>query len=112
MVILLSIAVSVAFANQEQAAQIAADLDDASLAAQVLLTGIDGRISLAPDMRALLERIPAGGIMFFRHNLNTSREEVKALLLEAVLLVTGKSGVPPFAAVDHEGGLVHRFGPG
>jgi len=97
---------------RKQAATIAASLDDSSLAAQVLLASIDGRASLAPEMRSLLERIPAGGILLFRHNLNTPTEEVKKLLSEAAGLVTAKAGIPPLMAVDHEGGLVHRFGSG
>jgi len=96
----------------EQAAALASSLDDSTLAAQVLLTGIDGRASLGPDMKALLERIPAGGIMLFKYNLDSPKAEVKNLLSQASDLVTLKAGIPPFMAVDHEGGLVHRFGPG
>ena len=99
-------------AFREQAAEIAASLDDSALAAQVLLTGIEGRASLSPAMRSLLSRIPAGGIMLFRGNLNTPKEDVRSLLSETVDLVTARTGIPPFMAVDHEGGLVHRFGPG
>jgi len=95
-----------------QAAKIAASLDDSDLAAQTLLTGIDGRLSLTPAMRSLLEKIPAGGIMLFKYNLDSSRAEVKALLADASAIVTGKAGIPPFMAVDHEGGLVQRFGSG
>ena len=95
-----------------QAAAIAASLDDSTLAAQVLLTGIDGRASLSTDMKALLERMPAGGIMLFRYNLDSTKAEVKKLLSEAYDLVALGAGIPPFMAVDHEGGLVQRFGPG
>lgn len=91
---------------------IAAGLDDNALAAQVLLTGIDGKGRLAPAMRTLLERIPAGGIMLFRYNLDTPKEDVKRLLSETAALVAARTGIPPFMAVDHEGGLVHRFGDG
>ena len=96
-------------ALREQAAKIAASLDDASLAGQVLLAGIDGKTALAPAMRTLLERIPAGGIMLFRPNLDSSKDDVKNLLTQAAALISGKCGIPPFMAVDHEGGLVHRF---
>ncbi|MCL2233292.1 MAG: glycoside hydrolase family 3 protein [Treponema sp.] len=99
-------------AFRAQAAGIAASLDDSALAAQVLLTGIEGRSSLTPAMRSLLSRIPVGGVMFFRGNLNTPKEDVRNLLSEATNLVTDTVGIPPFMAVDHEGGLVHRFGPG
>jgi len=98
-------------AFRTEAAKIAASLDDNDLAAQVLLSGIDGKSSLVPAMRSLLERIPAGGIMLFRYNLDTSRDDVKKLLKETAGLAAGKTGIPPFIAVDHEGGLVHRFGP-
>ena len=93
-------------------AEIAASLDDSTLAAQVLLTGVDGRGSLPQGMRALLERIPAGGVMLFRFNLNTPRADVKNLLSEIDEVINRSSGIPPFISVDHEGGLVHRFGPG
>ena len=94
----------------EEAMRIANSLDDSALAAQVLLTGIEGKTTLSPAMRRLLERIPAGGIMLFRYNLDTPREDVKMLLSETADLVSAKNGIPPFMAVDHEGGLVHRFG--
>ena len=97
---------------RRQAARIAASLDETTLAAQVLLTGIDGSASLTPGMRALLERIPVGGVMFFRFNLNTPKDDVKSFLSETAAAVTGRTGIPPFLAADHEGGLVHRFGPG
>ncbi|MCL2373774.1 MAG: glycoside hydrolase family 3 protein [Treponema sp.] len=101
-----------AAADRMRAAEIAASLDDSALAAQVLLTGIDGSGSLSPAMSALLTRIPAGGIMLFRFNLNTPKDDARRLLHEASSLVAGRTGIPPFMAVDHEGGLVHRFGPG
>ena len=91
---------------------IAVSMDDNILAAHVLLTGMDGRLSLTDDMRFLLERIPAGGVMLFRYNLNSSKDEVKELLSEVTDLIALKTDIPPFIAVDHEGGLVHRFGPG
>ena len=99
-------------AFRAQAAEIAASLDDSALAAQVLLTGIDGRTYLSPAMRSLLARIPAGGVMLFRFNLNTPRDDVRRFLSETVAHITDRTGIPPFMAVDHEGGLVHRFGPG
>ena len=94
------------------AAAIASSLDDNFLAAQVLLTGIDGKAVLSAAQKTLLEKIPAGGIMLFRYNLDSAKEEVKNFLSGAAAAVSAGSGIPPFMAVDHEGGLVHRFGPG
>jgi beta-N-acetylhexosaminidase len=51
--------------------------------------------------------------MLFRYNLGGEKGAVRAFLAECTALtVAAGAGVPPFAAVDHEGGLVHRFGPG
>ena len=96
--------------NREDALRIAASLDDDALAAQVILTGIEGRAALSPAMSGLLQRIPAGGIMLFGYNLDSPREDVKKLLSETAGIVSGKNSIPPFMAVDHEGGVVHRFG--
>lgn len=110
---LFSIAAPGLFAQTSaNAAAIAASLDDVSLAAQVLLTGIDGKARLSPAAKSLLERYPAGGIMLFRYNLDTSKGEVKNFLSEAAGAAAAKTSIFPFMAVDHEGGLVHRFGPG
>jgi len=96
----------------KQAAGIAASMSDSVLAAQVLLAGIDGKTRLTPAMRSILERVPAGGVLLFSYNLDTSKEDVKKLLAETTSLVKAGAGIAPFVAVDHEGGVVHRFGPG
>jgi beta-N-acetylhexosaminidase len=96
----------------KRATEIAASMSDSVLAAQVLLAGIDGRTNLTPAMRAILERVPAGGVVLFRYNLDTPKEDVKRLLAETTTLVKAGAGIAPFIAVDHEGGVVHRFGPG
>jgi beta-N-acetylhexosaminidase len=97
---------------RERAARLAKALDDWALAAQVLLTGIDGKGVLDGDMTALLRRIPAGGIMLFRYNLSVKKTEIAPFLKTVSDTVTSRSGIPPFMAVDHEGGYVHRFGEG
>ncbi|MCL2411409.1 MAG: glycoside hydrolase family 3 protein [Treponema sp.] len=93
----------------ELADEIAASFDDRLLAAQVLISGIDGNRAVSPHMRELLEEIPVGGIMLFRYNLNTDNDVIKSFLGQADSIVTNESGVPPFIAVDHEGGTVNRF---
>ena len=99
-------------AYRARAAQITAAMDDSTLAAQVILTAIEGRASLSPAMRTLLTQVPVGGIMLFRYNLDTPTEDVRRLISESSAFVTERAGIAPFIAVDHEGGLVHRFGPG
>jgi beta-N-acetylhexosaminidase len=96
----------------EQAAKIAASMDERFLASQVLITGLDGKSSLSPAMEVLLAEIPPGGIMLFKYNLDTGKNKVRSFLALSSNLISEASGLAPFIAVDHEGGLVHRFGPG
>jgi beta-N-acetylhexosaminidase len=102
--------------RRERAFNLALSLDDRSLAAQVLMAGVDGNGKLSGPMRTLLETIPVGALIFFRHNLDTEPERIAPFIEECVRLALTASGgdgkILPFAAVDHEGGQVHRFGPG
>lgn len=91
-----------------RARELAAAMDDASLAGQVLLTGVDGGAGLAPRSAALLGRLRPGGAMLFRYNLG--KGEAAARSLAADIRGASASAAPPFVAVDHEGGPVHRFG--
>lgn len=104
-------------ASRREARRISASLDDRLLAAQVMISGIDGNTRLDSSMKTLLAECPVGGIMLFRYNLSRERQEVKAFLDECAAFVSAAGGdsgdgIPPFMAVDHEGGDVHRFGPG
>jgi len=92
-----------------RATEIAASLDDRLLAAQVLISGIEGKGSLNSNIITLLSEFPAGGIMLFRYNLDTDNDSIRALINQTVGLVNGEAGIPPFIAVDHEGGTVNRF---
>ena len=92
-----------------RAVDIASAMDDSILASQVLICGIDGRGWLPPHIVELLDECPSGGIMFFRYNLDTENNSIHNLLTEVSTLITDKTGIPPFLAVDHEGGTVNRF---
>jgi len=102
------------------AGDLARGLDDRQLAAQVIISGIDGKGHLTADMRMLLAECPAGGIMLFRYNLDAENTAIRELIAEAVALATAEAAlavaapaaIPPFVAVDHEGGAVNRFRPG
>jgi beta-N-acetylhexosaminidase len=105
------------FAENPAALRAARALDNRALAAQVLLTGIDGKGALRADMAALLRAVPAGGVMLFRYNLSTPRGEIAPFLntvsgAASLPPVAGLPPLPPLIAVDHEGGGVHRFGEG
>jgi beta-N-acetylhexosaminidase len=95
--------------NWLRSAEIASSLDDRLLAAQVLISGIDGKKSLPAHIIALLKEFPPGGIMLFRYNLDTDNDSIRALLSQTAALAFGESDIPPFMAVDHEGGSVNRF---
>jgi beta-N-acetylhexosaminidase len=100
-------------ARRREAARIASSLDDRLLAAQVMMSGVDGKGTLDGVMKTLFAECPPGGIMLFRYNLDTAKDDVRAFLKECAAFTAGGSGgIPPFMAVDHEGGDVHRCGPG
>jgi beta-N-acetylhexosaminidase len=108
-------------AVRDAASRIVATMDDKQLAAQVIITGIDGKGHLTQGMKTLLMECPAGGIMLFRYNLDTDNEAIQELIAETVALIAlGNTlemdqtvfTIPPFVAVDHEGGSVNRFRTG
>jgi len=92
-----------------RALEIASSLDDRLLAAQILISGIDGRGNLQPHMESLFKNHPPGGVMLFRYNLNTSNDSISGFLSQISSSINEKSGIVPFIAVDHEGGTVYRF---
>jgi beta-N-acetylhexosaminidase len=102
-----------AAALRARAKTIAASLEDSRLAGQVLLTGLDGNGTLPAAMAALLRDISPGGVMLFRMNLAMNKEKAGAFLDTlsdlAAASVADTGIIPPFLAVDHEGGVVHRF---
>ena len=97
---------------QIRAIDITSSMDDRLLAAQVLICGIDGRGWLPPHITELLNAYPTGGVMFFRYNLDTESDAIRSLLSAASSFITDRTGIPPFLAVDHEGGTVNRFSRG
>jgi beta-N-acetylhexosaminidase len=93
-----------------RAKKIIASMTDAELAAQVLMTGIEGDVHLSSAMSVLLQEIPAGAVMLFKYNLTGDNDTIKNLLDETSLYIKDAGqNIPPFIALDHEGGLVHRF---
>jgi len=92
-----------------RAKEIAASLDDRLLSAQILISGIDGAESLSGGMTDLFTAIPTGGIMLFKYNLNTDNDAIQARNAKIKSLIMKEANIPPFFAVDHEGGTVNRF---
>jgi beta-N-acetylhexosaminidase len=98
-------------AYHKRAQAIVSDMDDATLAAQVIIAGLDGNMHVSAGMKRLLQNSPPGAIMLFSYNLKADKDMARSFLKECVDAVAEKS-VAPFLAVDHEGGRVHRFSAG
>jgi beta-N-acetylhexosaminidase len=93
-----------------RAASIAAAMEPDRLAAQLILSAVDGRETLPAKTRALLAEIPPGGIMLFRYNVNAGSAAAAALAGNISAAVQDACGILPFIAADQEGGAVQRFG--
>jgi beta-N-acetylhexosaminidase len=83
-------------------------MDRRLLAAQLILSAVDGRDTLPERTRALLAEIPPGGILLFSYNLGRDPERSKAFIGEVSACVA-RFSLAPFVASDQEGGSVQRF---
>ncbi|GAB1483787.1 glycoside hydrolase family 3 N-terminal domain-containing protein [Treponema sp.] len=97
--------------NLARAKELVSSMDDASLAAQLLMVGIQGRVQLSARSQVQLHRFPVGAVMLFKYNLGAGPEAARKLADACVAEVLSSGlGIPPLVAADAEGGLVHRFG--
>jgi beta-N-acetylhexosaminidase len=89
-------------------------------AAQVLMIGVEGRGLPSKPSLALLEKLPAGGVVLLGSNLGeepasagafTAALQDAAARGAAARKAAGSGGerLPLLAAIDHEGGSVFRF---
>ena len=80
---------------------------DEQLAGQRLMAGFDGT-TLNADLKYLIDRLKAGGIILFSRNLDTP-DQIKHLC-DRIQSYARLCGQPPlFIAVDQEGGQVARL---
>ncbi|MDR2793137.1 MAG: hypothetical protein LBB61_05665, partial [Treponema sp.] len=89
------------------AERIVAGMNDRELSGQVLMTGVDGNTALSEPMKRLLHEYPVGALMLFGYNIAPDAQSIRDFLSDCR---DTASGVQLFIAVDHEGGLVQRFG--
>jgi beta-N-acetylhexosaminidase len=85
-------------------------MDLGQKAAQVLLIGVEGSGFPSADTRALLERLPVGGVLLFGFNLPPEPADLgrfTAALQDSA--ARSGTGIPLIVAMDHEGGSVFRF---
>jgi beta-N-acetylhexosaminidase len=104
---------------REKASAIAASLNDSELAGQVIMTAVDGKGRLYDASRNRLRAVKPGAVLLFKANLDGPKSDIADLNAEIrnyASLAFGTEAepvmLPPLIAVDHEGGLVHRFGAG
>ena len=80
-------------------------------AAQVLMTGIDGKESFAKYLYGHFEGTVPGAILLFKSNVADSPEGVFTFLQDCDRAFDSLSSpAPVLFAIDHEGGLVYRMG--
>lgn len=85
--------------------------DESALAGQALMVGVGGSVRLAPESRRLLEEIRPGAVLLFGYNVEGGPRGLSSLCQE-ITLAAARDGLPPFIAIDHEGGRVYRFKAG
>lgn len=76
------------------------------LAAGVIAVGFDG-LEIEPQVRARLQHLPLAGLILFARNIE-SVAQTRALTDDIRALLSA-DGVPPFVAIDQEGGRVARL---
>jgi beta-N-acetylhexosaminidase len=73
---------------------------------QMFMVGLAGD-DIGADERKLFREYPFGGFIFFNHNLKTPKQ----ILSFCRSLWQTSGDIPPFIAIDQEGGRVHRLPP-
>jgi beta-N-acetylhexosaminidase len=76
-------------------------------AGQVLWIGFEAE-EWDGQLESLLRTIRPGGVIFFQRNIQNA-EQFQGLVRRVAGFLLDNSGLPPFLAVDLEGGLVDRF---
>ncbi|MBN2873601.1 MAG: hypothetical protein JXM71_00775 [Spirochaetales bacterium] len=92
----------------ERAAALVAQMDDRALAGQVVMMGVDGLDEPSAASVEALGLIKPGAVVLFGFNISLDPRAV-ASLTRGIRSAVGDTGLPPFVAIDHEGGSVYRF---
>ncbi len=96
-----------------RAGTIADGLDDEELVGQVMMIGVEGVGRPSNASRLILERIRPGAVILFGFNVDDDPRSVASLAAAArdacAVETVGGVSLPPFVAIDHEGGGVYRF---
>jgi beta-N-acetylhexosaminidase len=93
----------------EKAAAIVAKMSDGQKIGQLMMIGLhSGDTALSQDDAYMLNEFHIGNVILFDRNMN-SPDQVKGLNNQIKNTVKTQTGVPPFIAVDEEGGKVMRM---
>ena len=76
---------------------------------QLYLVGFSGR-EFNEELALLLEKYHIGGLVLFGRNMPGTRAGLKKLISDIYEKAASLGMPPPFVAIDHEGGRVHRPG--
>ncbi|MBU0929227.1 MAG: hypothetical protein KKA67_15855 [Spirochaetes bacterium] len=83
-------------------------MSDEELVGQVMMIDAEGSASLSEASRAVLETVRPGAVLLFGYNVAAGPAST-ASLTKSIRSAAGSGGLPPFIAIDHEGGSVYRF---
>lgn len=96
-----------------RAEAVADSLDDEGLVGQLMMIGVEGVGRPSNASRLILERIRPGAVILFGFNIDDDPRSVASLagaVRDACSVDTARiRSLPPFVAIDHEGGGVYRF---
>jgi len=96
-----------------RAEAVADSLDDEGLVGQLMMIGVEGVGRPSNASRLILERIRPGAVILFGFNVDDDPRSVASLagaVRDACSVDTARiRSLPPFVAIDHEGGGVYRF---
>lgn len=97
--------VPVTISLDEKIATFMKTLSDVEMVRQLFLISVDGTTASAS---ATIESIPPAGFIFFSRNFTGTSEHI-IRLLGTIQQYYKDSKLPPFCAIDHEGGEVNRL---
>ena len=95
---------------QDRADEILAGLTDIERVSQVFLISVEGSSTFCPlelleDGRSALP----GGFILFSYNIKGDASQLKSYIDSAKQYYAANGSLPPYVAVDQEGGLVNRL---
>lgn len=84
-------------------------LSDGQKVDQMFMVSIDGHRAITADEVSFLRRCQPGAVLLFGPNVRGSVSDVRELTA-SIQKAVKDTPLPPLIAIDHEGGVVNRFG--